>query len=75
LDFSAAKEKEEGDEDKEGSEEEEKNEENSKSFEQRLQEWKQIHIDELFLAYIPQAVREFNESFQGILQKMTLENL
>ena len=43
LDFSA---------EKEGEEEAEK-EEQSKSFEDRLAEWKQYHIDELMLMLIP----------------------
>ena len=56
-------------------EEETKNEENSKSFVERLEAWKQAEIDELFLFHIPSVVKSFNQNFQAVLSKMTLENI
>lgn len=58
----------------ENQEEETKEEENSKSFGERLEEWKTAEIDELYSFSIPSVLRTFNQDFQAILAKMTLEN-
>ena len=49
--------------------------ENPKTFQERLEAWKLAHTDDLFSYFIPTAVKEFNQDFQAILDKMTLENL
>lgn len=49
--------------------------ENPKTFSERLETWKGSHIEGLFADFIPACVREFNEDFQSILSKMTLEHL
>ena len=71
LDFGGG----DGDQEKEGDEEEEKNEENSKSFAERIETWKEEVSEDMFTEFIPLAVKEFNEDFKAILEKMTLENL
>ena len=55
--------------------EQEEEDENPKTFQERLEAWKLAHTDDLFSYFIPTAVKEFNQDFQAILDKMTLENL